>query len=37
MGIKRRIERTGMSRENVILEALCLHFDFPFYIGEREN
>lgn len=31
IGIKRRQSKTGMSRENVIREAFCLHFDIPFY------
>lgn len=29
VGIKKRIEKTGMSREEVIREALCIHFNIP--------
>lgn len=34
IGIKRRIEKTGMSRQNVIRFAFCLHFDIPFHACE---
>jgi hypothetical protein len=29
IAIKKKIERTGMSREDIIREALCIHFDIP--------
>jgi len=34
ISIKRRIERTGISREYVIREAFCLQFDIPFFVSE---
>lgn len=33
IGIRKRIERTGMSRDDVIREAFCLHFDIPFTVS----
>jgi hypothetical protein len=30
IAIQKRIVKTGLSRENVIREALCVHFDIPF-------
>lgn len=28
--IKKKIEKTGKSRDDIIREALCVHFDIPF-------
>jgi hypothetical protein len=37
ISIKKRIEKTGMSREDIIREALCIHFDIPFDVRNSET
>jgi hypothetical protein len=35
IGIRNRISRTGMSRDNVIREAFCKYFNIPFCAVEQ--